>query len=183
MARGMRQAVVPFSFRALQAWARTAVSVVYKPLDVTGLSRLPLDRPVVLAANHGNALGDIAVLLAASPEFPRFLAAAAWWKSPPARVLFRLGGVLPIHRHRDGDTRENPSAFAACNVALGTGAHLAIFPEGELHAEPALLPLKTGAARIKQRRRAWPARSSAQSCGAPSSCCSRATSAGHGRSR
>ncbi len=148
MAHGRRQAAVPFSFRALQTWARTAVSVVYKPLDVTGLSRLPLDRPVVLAANHGNALGDIAVLLAASPEFPRFLAAATWWKSPPARVLFRLGGVLPIHRHRDGDTRENTSAFAACNVALETGAHLAIFPEGELHAEPALLPLKTGAARI-----------------------------------
>jgi glycerol-3-phosphate O-acyltransferase/dihydroxyacetone phosphate acyltransferase len=140
---------VPFSYRALQAWARIAVSVFYRRLDVSAVSRLPRDRPVILTANHGNALADVAVIIAGTPEFPHFLAAASWWKSAPARVLFGLGGVVPIHRRRDGEhTERNASSFAECHEALGSGASIAIFPEGEMHLEPALLPIKTGAARI-----------------------------------
>ena len=120
------------------------------PADrVAGAENLPNDRPAILAANHGNALGDIAVIVAKMPRFPQFLAASSWWKSAPARVLFRLGGVVPIHRRRDGtDRSRNASTFEACYAALVAGAHIAIFPEGELHNEPALMPLKTGAARI-----------------------------------
>lgn len=139
----------PFSYRALQRWARSAVGVVYRRTEVTGAENLPNDRPAILAANHGNALGDIAVIVAKMPKFPQFLAASSWWKSAPARVLFRLGGVVPIHRRRDGTGRSrNASTFEACYAALAAGAHIAIFPEGELHNEPALMPLKTGAARI-----------------------------------
>jgi 1-acyl-sn-glycerol-3-phosphate acyltransferase len=138
---------LPFSFRVLRAWAFSAVSVFYRRVEVT--SRVPDDRPVILAANHGNALADPAVMLAKMPKFPRFLATATWWKSPPVRLFFRLAGVVPIHRRRDvEDIHRNTSAFEACHAALAAGAHIAIFPEGELHVEPALLPLKTGAARI-----------------------------------
>ena len=149
MARREGRQHVPLSYRVLQGWARTAISVVYRRVTVTSASRLPSDRPVILAANHGNALADVAVVITAMPDFPHFLAAASWWKSAPARVLFRLGGVVPIHRRRDGeDTRQNMSAFEACNAALASGAQIAIFPEGEMHLEPALMPLKTGVARI-----------------------------------
>jgi len=140
---------VPFSYRALQGWARLAVAVFYRRLEVSADSRLPQDRPVILAANHGNALADVAVIIAGTPDFPHFLAAASWWKSAPARLLFGLGGVVPIHRRRDGEhTQQNASSFEECHNALASGASIAIFPEGEMHLEPALLPLKTGAARI-----------------------------------
>ena len=43
---------------------------------------------------------------------------------------------------------QNSSAFEACNTTLASRARIAIFPEGEMGAAPALLPLKTGAARI-----------------------------------
>jgi len=143
-----RSGRTPISYRILQLWARTAVSIVYRRVTITDAARLPNDCPVILAANHGNALGDVAVMIAALPEFPSFLAAASWWKSAPARILFDFGGVVPIHRRRDGDTDQNASAFEACNAALAAGAPIAIFPEGEMHLEPSLLPLKTGAARI-----------------------------------
>jgi 1-acyl-sn-glycerol-3-phosphate acyltransferase len=138
----------PVSYRALQVWARSAVSVFYRRTDVTGVALVPLDRPVLLAANHSSALGDVAVIVAKMPRFPHFLAASTWWKSPPARLLFRLGGVVPIHRRRDADTNHNLSTFEACHAALAAHDHLAIFPEGEMHLESGLLPLKTGAARI-----------------------------------
>jgi glycerol-3-phosphate O-acyltransferase/dihydroxyacetone phosphate acyltransferase len=115
---------------------------------VTGRSRVPVDRPTILAANHGNALADVAMIVAKVPRFPHFLAAATWWKSPAARALFTLGGVVPIHRRRDSDTGANQSTFSACYDVLATGSHVCIFPEGEMHTEPSLLQLRTGAARI-----------------------------------
>jgi glycerol-3-phosphate O-acyltransferase / dihydroxyacetone phosphate acyltransferase len=144
-----RRTRVRFSYRAIQAWAWITVSVVLRRLHVTAMSRLPEDRPVILTANHRSALADVAIMIRAIPEYPHFLAAASWWKSPPARMLFNAGGVVPIHRRRDGEgTEENSSAFEACNTTLASGARIAIFPEGEMSQEPALLPLKTGAARI-----------------------------------
>ena len=87
---------VPFSYRALQVWARSAIHVVYRRAEVTGLSNIPTDRPAILAANHSNALADIAVIVAKMPRFPQFLAAASWWKSPPAATA-----LPPRRRHPD----------------------------------------------------------------------------------
>jgi len=144
-----RRRRVPFSYRAIQRWAKVAVGVVIPRVHVTAMSKLPDDRPVILAANHSAALADVAIMIKEIPEYPHFLAAASWWKSAPARMLFNAGGVVPIHRRRDGEgTEQNSSAFEACNTTLASGARIAIFPEGEMGQEPALLPLKTGAARI-----------------------------------
>ncbi|MGZ7025732.1 MAG: 1-acyl-sn-glycerol-3-phosphate acyltransferase [Acidimicrobiia bacterium] len=139
---------VPIARRAFLAWAHSGVSLVYRHVDVTARSNVPEDRPAILAANHSNALADVAVIVAKMPKFPRVLAAASWWKWPPVRLLFRLGGVVPVYRRREGETEQNAASFEACHAALATGAHLAIFPEGEMNLDPALLPLKTGAARI-----------------------------------
>jgi 1-acyl-sn-glycerol-3-phosphate acyltransferase len=137
------------SYRVLRAWARSAVSVFYRSVEVTNASAIPRDRPVILAVNHQSALGDVAVLVAVRPKLPHFLAASSWWKRASARALFRLGGVVPVYRNSDGHgTRANVSTFAACHAALAAGAQLAIFPEGEMHADGGVHPLKTGAARI-----------------------------------
>jgi 1-acyl-sn-glycerol-3-phosphate acyltransferase len=117
---------VPFSYRAIQRWAKVAVSIVYRRVHVTAMSKLPENRPVILTANHSAALADVAIMIKEIPEYPHFLAAASWWKSPPARMLFNAGGVVPIHRRRDGEgVKENLSAFEACNTTLATGARIA----------------------------------------------------------
>jgi 1-acyl-sn-glycerol-3-phosphate acyltransferase len=149
MTAASRRARVPFSYRAIQTWAKVAVSAVFRKVHVTAISRLPDDRPVILAANHSSGLADVAIMIKEIPEYPHFLAAASWWKTAPARMLFNAGGVVPLHRRRDGEgTQQNSSAFDACNTTLASGARIAIFPEGEMGDAPALLPLKTGAARI-----------------------------------
>jgi 1-acyl-sn-glycerol-3-phosphate acyltransferase len=133
----------------LTLWARTALRAFYGPIEVTADRPLPADRPTILAANHSNALADVAVLVANAPRFPRFLAAASWWDRTAARVLFRLGGVLPVERARErSGSMHNTSTFEACRDALARGEHIAIFPEGELNVGHGLLPIRTGAARI-----------------------------------
>ncbi len=138
----------PRSYSWLKRLAWLVITIFYRRIDVTGQDRLP-QGPALLAANHSNGLADPVLLVAKLPGLPRFLAAISLWKLPPARLLFTLAGVVPIHRRRDGDDpAKNADVFRACHEALRSGAQLAIFPEGEVHREPALLPLKTGTARI-----------------------------------
>lgn len=139
----------PRSYWAVKAWAWLAVSIFFKRIEVIDSENLDTHGPAIIAANHSNALADVGVILGKLPGLPRFLAAGSWWKVAPARLLFRLAGAVPVYRRRDGGgADQNASAFEACHAALADGAHLAIFPEGETHLEPKLLPLKTGAARI-----------------------------------
>jgi 1-acyl-sn-glycerol-3-phosphate acyltransferase len=123
--------------------------VFYRRVDVHGREHVPTGRPVILAANHSNALGDVAVIAAKVPDFPHFLAASSWWKRRSARMLFKLGGALPVQRGGDAPgPHDNNRTFDACFRALADNAHLAIFPEGVMSLGATMRPLKTGAARI-----------------------------------
>lgn len=136
------------TYRFLKRLAWIVIRVFYRRVDVVGGERLEGQRPQLLIINHTNNFADPVIVLGMLPGLPRFLAASSWWKSRAVRWVFSLGGVVPIHRSRDGGTAANAKTFAACHEALAHGAHLAMFPEGEVHTGPAILPLKTGAARI-----------------------------------
>ncbi len=146
----MRRA--PLSQRALGLWARSAVRVFYRRVTVEGQEHVPATGRVIFAANHTNALADVAVVIAKVPAFPHFLAATAWWKHASARLLFRLGGVLPVRRTGDPPgPQDNRQTFDACSRALAEDASLAIFPEGVMHLDDGLRRLKNGTARIGLR--------------------------------
>ena len=139
----------PPAYRFLKVLAWIVVRVIFRRVDVTGASRLVEGEPTIIAANHTNGLADPVVMAAKLPGLPSFLAGRDLWRFPPARFLFWLAHVLPVSRRREGvEAGSNESVFAACHDALAQGAHLALFPEGGVHLEPAMLPLKTGAARI-----------------------------------
>jgi glycerol-3-phosphate O-acyltransferase/dihydroxyacetone phosphate acyltransferase len=139
----------PPAYRFLKILAWIVVKVVFRRVDVTGGSRLVEGRPTVIAANHTNGLADPVLMVGKLPGLPSFLAGRDLWRFPPARFLFWLAHVLPVTRRRDGaDPNGNESVFAACHEALAHGAHIALFPEGGVHLEPSMIPLKTGTARI-----------------------------------
>lgn len=137
------------SDRVLRWLARTALSIFYRRVEVEGASRVPLDRPLVLVANHPNGLIDPALLFGWLPVTPRFLGKSTLWRIKPLVPLLRLAAVIPVYRKQDqADVARNAETFARCHDLLAAGGAIALFPEGASHAEPALLPLKTGAARI-----------------------------------
>jgi glycerol-3-phosphate O-acyltransferase/dihydroxyacetone phosphate acyltransferase len=139
----------PPAYRFLKILAWIVVKVIFRRVDVTGESRLVEGEPTIIAANHTNGLADPVIIAAKLPGLPSFLAGKDLWRFPPARFLFWLAQVLPVSRRREGAAAgDNDSVFAACHEALAEGKHLALFPEGGVHLEPAMLPLKTGAARI-----------------------------------
>jgi len=135
--------------RAMSALARLLIRVFFRGVEVEHIERLATDRPTVLVADHRNGLVDGLLLMAALPRYPRFLGKSTLFHNPLLWPFLKVGGVVPIYRTQDGGSPEgNRRAFARCHRLLAGGGLVAIFPEGISHDEPALQPLRTGAARI-----------------------------------
>lgn len=130
--------------------ARLVVRTFYREVEVVGAERLPRGVPVVLAANHPNGLVDALVVLACLGLRPRVLARSTLFDNPTLRPLITLAGVLPVYRREDAaaEMAKNAGVFVRCHEELARGGAILIFPEGRSHHEAALLPLRSGAARI-----------------------------------
>ena len=139
--------------RFLRAFVRLILKVFFREVEVAGSDRIPLDRPLVLVANHVNGLIDPLLLWGPLPNLrtpPRFLAKSTLWKNPAVRPFLDLAVAIPVYRRQDegSDLAKNDETFSRCHELLAQGGTLALFPEGTSHSDPALKPLKTGAARI-----------------------------------
>lgn len=130
--------------------ARRASSLSFRSWEVTGVDRIPRDRPLLIVANHWNGFVDPVLVAASIRRLPHYLARATLWKIWPLRPLLALAGMIPVHRRADAaDTSANRQAFAAAHRVLRRPAGVVgIFPEGITHDEPRLAAVKTGAARI-----------------------------------
>lgn len=136
--------------RLIHRLARFLLGVFFRRVEVVGAERLPVGAPAVVVANHVNGLVDPVVLLGTVPRPLRFLAKSTLWNIAPLRPLLALAAAIPVYRRQDPgvDTASNEATFARCHELLAAGGTVALFPEGTSHNEPALQPLRTGAARI-----------------------------------
>jgi glycerol-3-phosphate O-acyltransferase/dihydroxyacetone phosphate acyltransferase len=134
---------------SLLPFASRAAAFVYYRVTYTG-EAVPVAGPVLLVANHPNSLLDPALVAAAARRPVRFLAKAPLFADRKTAWLVKSAGSIPVYRRADDPTQmdRNLDTFRAVHAALAEGAAVGIFPEGLSHSEPALAPLKTGAARI-----------------------------------
>ena len=136
--------------RLVRALARGLLSVFYRRVEVIGLTHVPPRGPLIVAANHQNALIDPMLLLAAIPRLLVPLAKAPLFRHPIIGPFLRLTGAIPVARRQDagGVPVANDAMFATAARALTEERAILIFPEGVSQPEPTLMPLKTGAARV-----------------------------------
>ena len=144
---------------ALLMWmARIALRWYYREVQVIGAERVPLDVPMLVVANHPNALMDPMLVGTAMPRRLTFTGKATLFDKPLLPLLLRSVGVVPLRRASDeaarraaggaADPQRNIEAFKAIVGALVARRAVLIFPEGKSHDEPGMSPLKTGTARI-----------------------------------
>ena len=122
-------------------------SVFYQVEKVGG--PLP-DGPVLVTANHPNALLDPLLIFHTAGRPARPLAKAPLFEQVFVGSMLRALGGLPVFRKQDDASQmhRNDETFRRAIDALVSGDAVQIFPEGLSHSEPGLVPLRTGAARI-----------------------------------
>ena len=124
-----------------------AVPVFYK-VERTG-PPVP-SGPVLVAANHTNALVDPLLIFHTAGRATRPLAKAPLFEQAVVGTVLKGLGGLPVYRREDDPAlmHRNTQTFDAAIEALQAGGAVQIYPEGRSHSEPALAQLRTGTARI-----------------------------------
>ena len=138
-------------YHTLRAASRVALHWYYSDVIVQGRERVPRTGPVLIVANHPNALVDALLVGTTIDRRVLLTAKATLFGNPALAALLSTVGVVPLRRARDeptGGQARNELAFQRVTDALARNGVVLIFPEGISHDEPALAPLRTGAARM-----------------------------------
>jgi 1-acyl-sn-glycerol-3-phosphate acyltransferase len=136
-------------YRLVRAVAALLLWLFYRRRELSHADRIPRHGPLVIVANHHNALVDAMLIMTSVPRRITPLAKAPLFRHPLIGPFLKLVGAVPVHRRIDGaDPQQNAAMFAAAVAALRAGGALLIFPEGVSQPRPTLMPLRTGAARI-----------------------------------
>jgi len=134
----------------------------YRDIRITGRERIPIRAPLLIAANHQNALVDSLIVAWVVPRRIAMTAKATLTEHPLIALLFRILGVVPLRRVSDEagkasgglpDRSRNTEAFREILSLLEQHRAVLIFPEGKSHNEVGLEPLKTGLARLALQAR------------------------------
>lgn len=137
--------------------AGIALHWFYSDIRVLGQERVPRGGPLILAANHPNALVDALVAGWILPRRLSITAKATLVENPVLALLFRVLGIVPLRRVSDErrkqlegslDPARNEDAFKRVIDVLQHSGVVLIFPEGRSHNSPVIAPLRSGLARI-----------------------------------
>jgi len=149
-------------YKALRWINGVALHWFYRDIRIAGRERIPTGVPLLIAANHQNALVDSLIVAWVVPRRIAMTAKATLTENPLIALLFRIVGVVPLRRVSDEtrkangaspDRSRNAEAFREILNLLEHRRAVLIFPEGKSHNEVGLEPLKTGLARLALRAR------------------------------
>jgi 1-acyl-sn-glycerol-3-phosphate acyltransferase len=140
-----------FFYEFLRPAISLGVQIFFRKYTINGFENLPKGKPVILVANHQNAMVDPVVCCVSSPRQLHWLTRADVFKNPlAARILHKIN-MLPVYRERDkaGNVADvNTPTFEESKRRLRLNEVICLFPEGTHRGMKQLCPLKKGVARL-----------------------------------
>lgn len=135
---------------SVRAYIRLGLFFYYKRIHVVGLDNIPKDKPVLILANHQNALLDALLIATRSHSFSYFLTRASVFNSLFFAKLLKSLRMYPIYRMRDGmqTITKNNAIFKRCSQLLSNKNSIVIFPEGNHNLKRTVRPLSKGFTRL-----------------------------------
>jgi len=119
-------------YNIVKLWLRIGLFFYYTKIKVVGRENIPKNKPIMLLANHQNALMDALMIAMNCGVKPFFLARSDLFKNPLVSKFLHYLQMMPIYRFRDGlDTLKNNLAiFKKCGDLLVQEETIMLFPEG-----------------------------------------------------
>ncbi len=134
----------------LRFLVKVALHGYFKKIIVEGKENLPKNKPVILVANHQNALIDPLLLATHTRLNPWFLTRAAVFTNSFVSSLLHFIRMLPVYRVRDGFStiQQNQHTFDQTFEVLRKNGTVVIFAEGSHSLVRNLRPLSKGFTRM-----------------------------------
>jgi len=119
-------------------------------MQVSGLDRIPDNKPIIFIPNHVNGFVDPVVVGMLMKKKVRFFARGDVFKGKIARWFLEKMNISPMYRMSEGysDVKKNDVTFDECRRLLSQKKMLLIFPEGICIQDRRINRLKKGLARI-----------------------------------
>jgi 1-acyl-sn-glycerol-3-phosphate acyltransferase len=121
-------------------------------IEMVGKEKVPLDRPLMIAANHPTAFMD-PILFTTMFDQPMYnMTRGDIFEKPLAGKALISMNMFPVYRARDGygTSRRNQKVFSYTVKKLVEEKTIVIFVEGQHHLDTQLKPLQKGIAHIAQ---------------------------------
>lgn len=127
-----------------------ALHLYFKKIIIEGYENIPKGVPIILVANHQNALIDPLLLATHTKLNPYFLTRASVFKKPFVAKLLNFIRMLPVYRVRDGfsSIQQNQKTFDQTFEVLKKNGTVIIFAEGSHSLERYIRPLSKGFTRM-----------------------------------
>lgn len=134
----------------LRVCVKWGLSVYFSRIEVSGTNHIPSNTPLVIIANHQNALLDPLLITTMTGLKPYFLARADLFKKPLIATLLSVIQLIPVFRIRDGlsSISGNQESFSKCEELLAKNQSILIFPEGNHSLRRNVRHLSKGFTRI-----------------------------------
>jgi 1-acyl-sn-glycerol-3-phosphate acyltransferase len=134
----------------LRRLVRWLIRRYYPNVEISNAERIPQSGPVLLCANHANALVDPILIGVVAQRPVRFMAKAPLFEVPVLGPVMHALGMIPAYRGSDdsSEVRRNLESLEVGAQALIDGNAMGIFPEGKSTDQAHLEMVRSGAARM-----------------------------------
>lgn len=134
----------------LRILVKISLKGYFNKIRIEGKENIPKNTPILLVANHQNALIDPLLLATHTGLKPSFLTRASVFKKSFVAKLLNFIHMLPVYRVRDGFStiQQNQGTFDQTYEVLRKNGTVIIFAEGSHSLIRNLRPLSKGFTRI-----------------------------------